>query len=302
MFDYQILSMKILKLTLICLALVGCKSIKDLQRPDALPEIQQGLLPVNISLSLATRVSDTSYDQNDQVGLYMVYGNEFKSSDNYVDNKKYTLEGTEWIGEGAAYWKDHTTPASFYCYYPYTAPENPLAYEYSVSEDQSDLYEYKASDFLWGCSLDLVPQKGSIPLSTTHIMSNIVIELVPGAGFTQEEFMTATKSVAIGNVKNNALINLSTGGVTAVGEPTSIKTYKDGDTYKAIIVPQSVAADADMLIITVADVVYTSKETFTFKSMTKHQFTVFVDKTAAGLDITVEDWIIDEENHTATVS
>ena len=150
--------------------------------------------------------------------------------------------------------------------------------------------------------LDLVPQKGSIPLSTTHIMSNIVIELVPGAGFTQEEFMAATKSVAIGNVKNNALINLSTGGVTAVGEPTSIKTYKDGDTYKAIIVPQSVAADADMLIITVADVVYTSKETFTFKSMTKHQFTVFVDKTAAGLDITVEDWIIDEENHTATVS
>jgi hypothetical protein len=81
-----------------------------------------------------------------------------------------------------------------------------------------------------------------------------------------------------------------------------VKAYKDGDIYKAVIVPQSVAANADMLIVTVDGVTYTSREEFTFKPKTRHQFTVAVDKKSASLDITVEDWIYDDQDHTSTVN
>lgn len=224
------------------------------------------------------------------------------SSGNYLNNKKYTLTGAEWKGDGAAYWKDETTTADFYCYHPYAAPSDALAYDFSVKADQSDLYNYKASDFLWGKTIGVKPSTSPVAISTAHIMSNIVVELAPGAGFTKAEFDASEKSVRIGNVALEASIDLSTGGVTAKGEAKSIKAYADGASYKAIVVPQSVAADAEMLVVTVGGVKYTSKEEFTFKPQTRHQFTVTVDKTAAGLDITVEDWKVDDEDHNSTVN
>ena len=133
-------------------------------------------------------------------------------------------------------------------------------------------------------------------------MSSMTIALLPGSGFTQAEFDAAKKSVTIGNVKTLSSVNLSTGGVTPKGDVSTVKAYKDGNLYKAVIVPQSVAANADMLMVTVDGVTYASREEFTFKPKTRHQFTVTVDKKGTSLEISVEDWIYDDEDHTSTVN
>ena len=294
--------MRFAKLFAVGLLLLSCTGKVEPDNTDPTPAPQPDPIPVTVTLSLSTRASDTAYDNGDQIGLYMVYGGSLLSSDNYLNNKKYTLTEVEWKSDGAAYWKDETTSADFYCYHPYAAPSDALAYDFSVKGDQSDLYNYKASDFLWGKAVGVKPSKSPVAISTAHIMSNMVIDLVPGAGFTKEEFAAAEKSVTIGNVVLDASINLSTGGVTAKGEAKSITAYADGASYKAIVVPQSVAADTEMIVVTVGGVKYTSKEEFTFKPQTRHQFTVTVDKTAAGLDITVEDWKVDDEDHNSTVN
>lgn len=296
------MSMKLRSLLLACLMVAACgeKPINP-DGPTPGPEPSEPI-PVNISLTLDTKALDTSYEVGDQIGMYMVYGGTMKSSGNYVDNKKYTLKDGTWKGDDYAYWKDDTTPADFCCYHPYSAPSDALAYEFKVKEDQSDLYAYKASDFLWGKTVGVAPTKNTVAIATSHIMSSMTVTLVPGAGFTKEEFAAAKKSVTIGNVKTLSSVNLSTGGVTPKGDDSSVKAYKDGDIYKAVIVPQSVAANADMLIVTVDGVTYTSREEFTFKPKTRHQFTVTVDKKAASLDITVEDWIYDDQDHTSTVN
>lgn len=298
--------MKLRLILLACLMVAACgeKPINP-DNPTPGPGPKPGPtdpISVNISLSLDTKALDTSYEAGDQIGMYMVYGGSMKSSGNYVNNKKYTLKEGKWKGDDYAYWKDDTTSADFYCYHPYSAPSDALAYEFKVKEDQSDLYAYKASDFLWGKTTGVVPTENAVSISTSHIMSSMTVALVPGAGFTQEEFDAAKKSVTIGNVRTLSSINLSTGGVASKGEASSVKAYKDGNIYKAVIVPQSVAADADMLIVTVDGVTYTSREEFTFKPKTRHQFTVTVDKKAASLDITVEDWIYDDQDHTSTVN
>ena len=49
------------------------------------------------------------------------------------------------------YWKDETTPADFYCYYPYMQTVSDVtAVPFSVKADQSTLENYKASELLWG--------------------------------------------------------------------------------------------------------------------------------------------------------
>ena len=295
-------TMRIVHLFAAGLILISCNGAIEPGNTDPTPTPQPEPIPVNIALSLSTRATDTAYENGDQIGLYMVYGNSMLSSGNYINNKKYTLSDSKWKGDDAAYWKDETTTADFYCYHPYAAPSDALAYEFSVKADQTDLYNYKASDFLWGKTVGVKPSKSPVSITTAHIMSNMVIDLVPGAGFTKEEFDAAEKSVTIGNVALQATINLSTGGVIAKGEAKSIKAFADGGSYKAIVVPQSVAADTEMLIVTVAGVTYTSKEEFTFKPQTRHQMTVTVDKIAAGLDITIEDWKVDNEDHNSSVN
>lgn len=298
--------MKIRTLMFACLLVAACgEKPVDPDTPSPGPGPQPGpadRIPVNISLTLDTKAVDTAYEPGDQIGMYMVYGGDLKSSGNYENNKKYTLKNGEWRGDSYAYWKDDSAPADFYCYHPYSAPSDALAYEFKVKEDQSDLYAYKASDFLWGRTLGVAPAKTPVAIATSHIMSSMTVELVPGAGFTQEEFATAKKSVKIGNVRTLSSVNLSTGGVTPKGDSSSVTAYDDGGLYKAVIVPQSVAADSEMLIVTVDGVTYVSREEFTFKPKTRHQFTVTVDKKAASLDITVEDWIYDDEDHASTVN
>lgn len=282
--------------------MTSCNGPLGPDTPTPSPTPEPDPIPVNISLSLKTRATDTAYDNGDQIGLYMVYDGSMQSSDNYIDNKKYTLNGAEWKGDGSAYWKDDSTPADFYCYHPYGNPSDALAYDFSVKADQSDLSSYKASDFLWGKTSAVKPTENTVAISTSHIMSNIVVVLEPGSGFTEEEFDAAAKSVSIGNVKLQSTINLSNGAISPKGQPSAINAYNDGESYKAVIVPQTVPSDDDMLIVTVAGVRYSSKEEFTFKPQTRHQFTVVVDKTSTGLDITVEDWKIDPDNHTSIVN
>lgn len=63
-------------------------------------------------------------------------------------------------------------------------------------------------------------------ISTSHILSNILIYLKPGEGFTDSEFAAATKTVKLGNVKTSATVNLNAGSVTAKGDDSVLLLLK----------------------------------------------------------------------------
>ncbi|MBQ5720991.1 MAG: leucine-rich repeat protein, partial [Bacteroidaceae bacterium] len=79
-----------------------------------------------------------------------------------------------------------------------------------------------------------------------------------------------------------ATINLSTGEVTAAGNVPSTGTipYASGGDYRAIIVPQTVAAGAPLVSITVGGTPYLLKkgEAFTYAASKQHNFTITVNK------------------------
>ena len=257
-------------------------------------------LPIELSLSLQTKATDAAFENGDKIGVYVTYDGYLDAYENYVDNAGFTLSGNKWVADNEIYWADKTNTADFYCYYPYGTPVDATAYNFTVKSDQTSRANYAASDFLWGRTIGAAPGTGAVSIRTSHIMSNILVYLEPGDGFTSQEFAAAQKSVTIGNVKNNSIVNLASGGVSATGDVSVITPYWTGECYRAIVVPQNVAADASLIILNINDVTYTLAREFSFEARTQHKLTVTVNKSTSGLNVSIDSWLIDETEHTGS--
>lgn len=259
-------------------------------------------IPINISMGMWTKVTDVAYEHGDQTGIYVVNNTEsgesgtLVNSGNHVDNMRFTYDGV-WTPDSEIYWKDKETKADFYCYYPYGTPTDVAAYPFSVQADQSSLADYKASEFLWGKATGVSPTVDAVPIMTNRSMSNMLIYLQPGNGFTEETFAAASKSVRICNVKTDATIDLRTGVAVATGAAAEVTPYNEGGYYRALIVPQTVADGQNLITVTVDDVDYTFAKGFTFEPNVQHKFTIKVNKSGGGVDISIGDWESDEEDH-----
>ncbi|MBR5607311.1 MAG: fimbrillin family protein, partial [Bacteroidaceae bacterium] len=216
-----------------------------------LPNQEDGKIPINITTNI-TRATDTAFENGDKVGLFVVnVPNALKVSGNHADNICHTYSGS-WTAKTPIYWLDESTKADFYCYYPYSSTISSVdAYPFSVRADQKDEANYKASDFLWGKTTGVAPTKNSVNISVKHAMSNVIVKLVPGSGYTHSDMAAA--SVSICGLKTSSTINLATGEVIATGRANDItpKKEKDGQ-YRALVVPQSVT-DTDLIKVTVGD-------------------------------------------------
>ena len=267
------------------------------------PQPESEKLPINISTHLtATRATDSAFEPGDEVGIYVV--NQVKGvsgslaiSGNYVDNMCFTYGDNKWTPDTEIYWADKTTKADFYCYYPYAKPTSVAAHTFATKTNQSTLANYKASEFIWGKAVGVTPSADVVPITMNHSLSNAIVVVAPGTGFTAETLATADIEVKISNVKPNASINLANGTVTASGTSSSITMYKESNlNYRALIVPQTVAESA-LVVITIDGITYTLTKGFTFKPNTRHTFTVTVNKLNSGINIGIGDWTIDETDH-----
>lgn len=283
--------------------LVSCTSGDDEIIPSPAPDPDPApvTIPINISMNVWTRVTDTDYESGDKVGIYVVNyqgssAGTLQSSGNHVDNMCFTYTDN-WTPESDIYWKDETTKADFYCYYPYGTPSDITAHPFSVKTDQSQQADYKASEFLWGKASGVSPTANAVPIITNRSMSNMLIYVAPGKGFTEETLAAATKSVRICNVKSSATVDLRTGVATATGSATEIIPYNEGTYYRALLVPQTVADGSNLITITVDGVDYTLAKGFTFKANTQHKFTVTVNKASSGVDIGVGNWEVDDTDN-----
>ena len=268
------------------------------------PQVEEsGRKPIvfsgSISQEYATRANDSGFCNGDVVGVYVVdYDGEtpgvLQNEGNRADNLRFTFDEAayKWIPAYEIYWKDKKTHIDLYGYYPWGSPEDVENYTFEVEKDQrreaanGQLGGYEASDFLWGKSEDNAPTAEVIRLGFNHKMASARITLAKGLGFDDAEWAAAQKQVIVLNTARKSSINLKTGVVTASDEipSTGIIPYKDGDDYRAIVVPQTIPADTKILSITVDGESYflDKSEDFIFYPSKQHNFTVTVNKRAAG--------------------
>ena len=264
------------------------------------PEPPSSPIPINISVSQSgideTRVADNVFEAGDRIGLYVVNRNSSDGSErplatqgNHIDNALFAYDGM-WRPETLLYWLDDKTYTDFYIYYPYTASVADVNnMEFSVAADQSTEAAYKAGDMLMGMAKNIAPTESAVQITARHAMSQMYITIVPGNGFTAESLAAADVKVRINGVRTHASANLATGEVEAVGVTTTVTPYKDGDVYKALIVPQSVG-DGNLITVNVDGRDYNMPKAFTFVSGKRHRFTVTLSKTNAGVNVSIDQW------------
>ncbi len=280
----------------VCTILSSCSKNEEPTTEPIIPDAEVKI-PINLSIGDYSRANDAVFEAGDKVGIYVVnQPDALASSGNHVDNMLFTYGGGKWTPAEEIYWKDQTTKADFYAYYPYSATANTSAHTFAVKANQSAEADYWASDFLWGKASNVAPTKETVHITTNHIFSNALISLVPGDGFTEESLAAATKSVKICGVKTGATINLSTGVASATGNATEVTPYLDGTQYRALIIPQTTAEGA-LVVVTVDGVDYTLTRSMTFKANKQHKFTVTLNKTSNGVNVGIGGWETDEEDY-----
>ena len=252
-------------------------------------------IPINLNCGVSSRVTDTSYESGDKVGLYVVnYDGEnagtLQVNGNHASNVAFSYDGSKWTSSTSLYWKDDQTKADFYVYYPYGNVTTVTEHPFSVKKDQSLSSSYQASEFLYGVSKNIAPVESAVNVTTYHLMSNAVVKLVAGEGFSEAELESDNVSVSINGLKIDSKINLRTGEVVATGEAHVITPLNIDGTYKALVVPQVVSAE-DFITIEIDGQMYKMvKDDFTFVSGKRHSFTVTVSKKEGGINVNIADW------------
>ena len=260
----------------------------------------QAKLPINISTSLVqlsgTRVTDYAFEAGDKIGLYVVNrtaegaAQPLKPTGNHVDNMAFTYSGT-WTPATPIYWLDDKTHADFYLYYPYRVNMNNVeSMAVSLNADQSTEEAYKASDFLVGSATDVAPTEQAVSIASRHLMSQMLITLVPGNGFTDETLAAADVSVRINAAMTNATVSLASATVSPTGATSAITPLKTGDfNYKALVVPQEINA-GNLITVTVDGRDFNLPRTISLESGHLYRCTVTLSKTSNGINVSIDRW------------
>lgn len=305
--------------------LTSCaNSLDDLSTPSA----DDGHMAINISGRIeqeyVTRVNDFGFCDGDNVGIYVVNGEggvpgTMVTVGNQADNVRFTYDESadRWIPEYDIYFRDRNTPVDIVGYYPYAKSISSVdAYPFELAKDQSTEASnglkggYESSDFLWGKVGDLVPTANRISILFNHMMACVQVELVEGTGFGDGEFAMLEKSVLVLNTVRKSLINLSTGKVSPDGEvpQTGTVPYRSGTIFRAVVVPQTIAAQAALFSITVdgTSYVFRKQEPFVYATGRLHKFSISISKKSeSGLEFnllgeSITGWENDNVSHEAS--
>lgn len=293
--------MKFWIISVLLASILGCStSNTDNGDGSITSEPETSKIKIQLNAGIATRATETAFEKQDRIGLYVVNQNEGQAGEllqqgNHVDNMRFTYSD-KWTPDEPIYWKDGTTKADFYCYYPYQTNPNIHSCSFSTLTNQTTEENYKASEFLWGKTTNVSPTEIAVDITTRHAFSCAQIKLLPGDGFTEESLKNAAIQLQINHVLPDAIINLSNGQATACGNPKSISPWFDGTYYKAIIVPQTIDK-SDLIVIKINGKDYTLTQGHTFEANKRHKFTVTINKTGSGINVGIGKWEDDPIDH-----
>lgn len=286
---------------------------------------EEGQLPIQLSGQIdqenVTRANDYGFVGGDKMGIYIVdrlggQAGQLGATDNRAQNVLFTYDDNNhsWSSPAAIYWRDQQTGIDVYGYYPgVNYIESPTSYSFEVQADQSteaqngDLGGYEQSDLLWGKKTSEFTTS-QIVLKYNHILAGVRVTLKKGDGITDTEWDKLKKIVLVENTVRKASVNLSTGATAVDGTEVSVVRMapQSGDNYRAVVIPQTVAAGKQLLSITIDGKTYSHKlnSAMNYQSGKLHNFTMTVNKSAdtGDYEIKVTDngitpWTNDESSH-----
>lgn len=242
-----------------------------------------------------TRVTDTAFEGNDSIGVYVTASNvELQLGGNEVNNEAFIYNGTSWTSVRKVYWDNGNH--NVYAYYPYKKRVNDIEdYSFALNTDQSTEEGYAGSDFLWASKSNVAASNAPVVMQFSHRLSNVVVQLEKGENFDGD--IPADAEVYIYSTITSCVIDLATGDVAKddYGSENSIRCRQLSNTqYSAIVVPQNITSRRPLVEVIVGGVSYLMEGKISFKQGYRHYITVTLDKNPEQIKIDiggkVEGW------------
>lgn len=182
----------------------------------------------------------TSFEQNDEIGIFAYDGEKLVSS-----NVKYTYKGSEWTSENAIAAQDGVK-LSYYAYYPYSeSVTDPSAINVTVNSDQAT-NGFSKDDVLTAKNTEAEAGATSVSLTFAHAMAMVQVSLMEGT----TDDVNAT--VSLQSILPDTKVNAKDASVeTAAGEAVAVAMKKAAEslTYRAVVPEQTIKAGSKLLTI-----------------------------------------------------
>lgn len=211
---------------LLCLGMCGCSTEDNSLPPGGDIPLSRTALCVSgkIDFPSSARVSDSSWERGDRIGIFMVEAGKAPIVTYIVGdafNRSYTYYGTDGVFSPSAatdtIWfpQDVAQKVDFIAYYPYTQSvdsDNP-SLSINLSASQTDyLYAARVS----GCDRT----KPAVSLSFAHLLGRVEVELIAGEGMDASALSGAT--VSLSGVPVSATCSLVDGSLAIDGNSSGM--------------------------------------------------------------------------------
>lgn len=254
------------------MALTACSQDEADIQPSALT--QGNVISLTSQVAATRAASDpqtTALSTSNKVGVYVS-----SSSSTLYNNVEHS------VGDAGAltatttmnYPTEDGATVNIYAYAPYASSlELSSDNAFSVSTDQSAESGYLASDLVYASKTGQASTSDAVSLTFAHKLSQLQIVIQNDANIN-----LTNASVYVTGTKIATTFNPSTGTVGAAsGDATAIKAanISAAGTVYAIVVPQDIAANTELVKITTSDKTYIAKLTsaVTFAAGKAHSFT-----------------------------
>lgn len=232
--------MTLLSVAFMASAMVSCST--DDVTPSAQGE--KVMAQFNGSISVNTRAAGDAWTAGDQIGIFMTTTGKALAADNIsegVDNVAYeTVKGESTfspIKDGKTVYFPIDGNVDFYAYYPYSEVT-----DYKVAINVADQTDQEAIDLMYVTKKNCNKATPKVELLFNHQLSNLVLDIQPGDGLTQDALSQLT--VTVKGQNTTATFNLADGTISDVGTPADIVLNPTvaGKKYEAILLPTDVAS------------------------------------------------------------
>lgn len=291
---------------LCCFSFAACNEDKT----DLLSDGDADILQLGADITGLTRANDAGFEVDDSIGVYVVKWKSYIEQDsllnmnNYADNVSFRLENAvnqTWIPDHIIYYPNDDHQIDLCAYYPYRTPAfgSGTVINLSVATNQSVAKNYTRSDFMVAQTDSISRTPFKVPLIFNHKLSQMVFELLPGAGMTVNDLMNA--KIEVINAITDATFDLATtkGGnpvtgtnranITPCGMWREVSGLLTG--MKAIIIPQPINTTT-YIQVTIGNRRFTYKptEAQNLNIGCSRKFIITINNTGLDITTTIIPW------------
>lgn len=195
---------------------------------------------INITTPMFSRVTDKEFEPGDRVTIYA-----YESGDplkRVVDGVVNTKKVDGWIPAMEMLWKDDVTAHDFVAVYPELDIIDFTAGSFTVTDDPV------ANDLLVATASHQTVANNPVILNFSHVMSRVVVNLSfeNSSTFPVEKVVLVCRTMGTVNYITRLTTILSSSPFSEIRMIPGV-----GDLYTAVTLPQTLEANADMVVISV---------------------------------------------------